>query len=143
MQAHICALVRAHTHTHTHMHTHACTYMHAHTHADTLITHSLCSCRYALRIFGGDGLVLLASSRKMLFSRGYSCSQKIPLTCTFPLSLSRKLRKQLQQTDFKRAARNPWRGLNVKTSMPLSAVIANRSSPAPTSQPSQEVVVLD
>ncbi|XP_076442315.1 metastasis-associated protein MTA3-like isoform X2 [Babylonia areolata] len=58
---------------------------------------------------------------------------------------TRKLRKQLQQTDFKRAARNPWRALNVKTTMPMSAMITprERSSPALASLPSQEVVVLD
>ena len=85
------ARARVHTHTHTCMHTHACTHAfthtHAHTHTPHTHTHSHCCCRYALRIFGGDSLVLLASSRKMLFSRGHSCSQKIPLTCTFPLSL--------------------------------------------------------
>ncbi|KAL8612830.1 hypothetical protein ACOMHN_038085 [Nucella lapillus] len=60
---------------------------------------------------------------------------------------TRKLRKQLQQADFKRAARNPWRTLNVKTSMPMATVLTprDRASPLPTpaSTPAQEVVVLD
>ncbi|XP_076463622.1 metastasis-associated protein MTA3-like [Babylonia areolata] len=58
---------------------------------------------------------------------------------------TRKLRKQLQPSDFKRTARNPWRPLNVKTRMPLSAITVSRerSSPALSLQTSQEVVVLD
>lgn len=59
---------------------------------------------------------------------------------------TRKLRKQLQTSDFKRAARNPWRELSgVKTSIPLSAVTVRRgtNSPALLIQSAQEVVVLD
>ncbi|KAL8589761.1 hypothetical protein ACOMHN_027269 [Nucella lapillus] len=60
-------------------------------------------------------------------------------------SATRKLRKQLQPSDFKRTARNPWRSVNVKTSMPLSAITVSRerSSPALNAQPASEVVVLD
>ncbi|XP_025103893.1 metastasis-associated protein MTA1-like isoform X2 [Pomacea canaliculata] len=56
---------------------------------------------------------------------------------------TRKLRKQLQGPDFKRAARNPWRILNVKSMLSLSAIpsVPRDRSPAPA-QP-QEVVVLD
>jgi hypothetical protein len=49
-------------------------------------------------------------------------------------------------SEFKRAARNPWRELSgIKTSMPLSAVTVRRGTYSPTvsTQNAQEVVVLD
>lgn len=58
------------------------------------------------------------------------------------ITVVRKLRKQLQQADFKRAARNPWRMLNVKPMLPLGITSINRDLSLTPAQP-QEVVVLD